>query len=418
MIKSSFVSLRYRIAITVFILEAIMLTVVLWNTFSFIEIQAQDDLDKRHQVVIELIQQITKNSLLSEEYDDLQQYIEQISLDPEIVTISILNLKNIIIAHNDFQHVGLKSQPHKSTSYRYWLSKTIPKLGTVEIEFSLERIKRQLQKAKNMGIGIAITGMLVISFSGLAFGFLLTHKLGNLTKVISRFKDSGEYVHIDVSGQDEIATLSHAFNHMSNKINVYIEHIEADNNTLEQRVKERTEELEKAKLNLLEVNTQLTSLAVTDHLTQIFNRIKIEECLENEHDRWCRHKSVFSILLLDIDNFKFVNDNFGHDVGDDVLVMISKLLSDAIRKIDVVGRWGGEEFMIICSGTDMQGALYLAEKLRANIEKKDIPVVGNITCSIGVAEIKQDENIKGLIKRSDIALYHAKEQGRNRVVQG
>lgn len=418
MIKKRLFSLKYRIAITVFILEAIMLTVVLWNTFSFIEKQAKDDLHQRQQVIIELIEQITSNSLMAEEYDDLQQYIEQISLDPEIITISILNKKNIIIAHSDFQNVGLKSKQHENSRYKFWLSKKILDLGTVEVEFSLLRIEQQLNEAKKMGVGIAATGMLLILFSGLAFGFLLTHKLVNLTKVIGEFTDSGEYVHIDVTGNDEIATLGRAFNHMSNKINVYIQRIETDNSKLEMRVKKRTQELEKAQHNLLDMNEKLTALVVTDHLTKIYNRIKIDECLKSDYARWKRNKSVFSLMLLDIDNFKSVNDTYGHDVGDKVLVLMASLLSKIIRKIDTVGRWGGEEFMIICPETDIQGVTNLAEKLRESIASQDISDVGHITCSFGVVEIEKNESIIDMIKRSDIALYKAKDQGRNCVVSG
>ena len=298
MINSGISSLKYRIAITVFIMEAIMLTVVLWNTFRFIEIQAQEDFDNRHHIVLELVKQISTNSIFSEEYDDLQQYIEQIALDREILNISIINQNSIIIANSDFQKVGLKPQPHISSENHYWVTKQLPKMGRIEIEFSLTRIKSQLQKAKHMGIGLALTGMFIIAIGGLSFGFLLTHKLGSLTRIISKFKDSGKYVRIDVTGNDEIATLSHAFNHMSNKINDYISKIENDKDFLEIRVTERTEELEATTTKLIDANLQLKNLSITDHLTQVYNRIKVEEQLESERQRYERYDNIFSIILF------------------------------------------------------------------------------------------------------------------------
>jgi len=418
MIKSGISSLKYRIAITVFIMEAIMLTVVLWNTFRFIEIQAQEDFENRHQIVVELIKQITTNSIFSEEYDDLQQYIEQIALDREILNISIINQKNIIIANSDFQKVGEKPQPHISSENHYWVIQQLPKMGRIEIEFSLTRIRTQLKKAKHMGIGLALTGMFIIAIGGLSFGFLLTHKLGSLTRIISKFKDSGKYVRIDVTGNDEIATLSHAFNHMSNKINDYINRIQSDKDLLEIRVTERTEELEAATTKLIDANQQLKNLSITDHLTQVYNRIKVEDQLETEKQRFERYNNIFSIILLDIDKFKHVNDTFGHNEGDNVLVTVANLLKNNIRNTEVLGRWGGEEFIIICPETELKNASLLAEKLRKIIEHKTFDAIGHITCSFGVAQARKDEFIKELIKRSDIALYKAKEDGRNRVVQG
>lgn len=98
----------------------------------------------------------------------------------------------------------------------------------------------------------------------------------------------------------------------------------------------------------------IEKISQTDKLTQVYNRVKIDECLENEFDRFLRNKQHFSIILIDIDLFKSVNDEYGHLVGDKVLISIAKLLEENIRKVDVLGRWGGEEFMIICPNTDLK----------------------------------------------------------------
>lgn len=269
-----------------------------------------------------------------------------------------------------------------------------------------------------MGVGLAIAGMLLIAVSGLTFGFILTHRLTSLTEVISNFKDSGEYISIESTGSDEIAVLTNAFNHMSNKINNYIEKIEKDKGKLERRVDERTEELRKAKNHLVDVNAKLNVIAVTDHLTKIFNRIRIEEQLKIENDRFKRYTTKYSVILLDIDNFKSVNDNYGHDVGDQVLISISNLLKRNIRSTDIIGRWGGEEFIIVCADAGLDGATQLADNLRLLIETSIFDTIGSLTCSFGTAEIQKNETVKNLIKRSDMALYAAKDQGRNRVVKG
>ena len=167
---------------------------------------------------------------------------------------------------------------------------------------------------------------------------------------------------------------------------------------------------------LKEQHKKVKRLSVTDHLTGLFNRQKLDEALEQEINRATRYATSFSIIMLDLDYFKSVNDTYGHQVGDDVLIEVSKILQQNTRKTDIVGRWGGEEFMIICPEIDSQGGEKLAEKIRTRIELTSFQVIGNITASIGVSIYEQSDQYKSIVERADKALYQAKEQGRNRVV--
>lgn len=159
----------------------------------------------------------------------------------------------------------------------------------------------------------------------------------------------------------------------------------------------------------------IEKISQTDKLTQINNRVKLDDVLDMELARSNRYKNSFSVILLDIDKFKSVNDTYGHQVGDTVLVQTAQLLSKHLRKTDTLGRWGGEEFMIICSQTDEKGALNLAEALRSAMEKFEFDIVKNKTASFGVSEYKIGEDIDELLKRCDDALYQSKENGRNKV---
>lgn len=161
---------------------------------------------------------------------------------------------------------------------------------------------------------------------------------------------------------------------------------------------------------------QIEIISQTDKLTQLYNRVKLDESLENEMNRFTRHSDIFSIILIDMDKFKSVNDNYGHQVGDSVLIELSEILKKHSRKIDIVGRWGGEEFMIICINTDIKGATHFAQNLRALVEEYKFDVVKHKTISVRVTEVKRTDNIETLIKRVDDYLYEAKESGRNKVV--
>ncbi|MBU0632885.1 diguanylate cyclase [bacterium] len=177
-------------------------------------------------------------------------------------------------------------------------------------------------------------------------------------------------------------------------------------------------------LSFMSVGTDITAkkrlevLSVTDKLTNVFNRRKIDEILSLELEKSARYNRDLSLILIDIDHFKAVNDTFGHQVGDDVLINVASILRDNIRKIDFLGRFGGEEFIIICPETDKSGAFSLAEELRKSIEKHDFPLVKHMTISLGVTMYDQSSNDTetSLFKRCDAALYLAKDDGRNKVV--
>lgn len=165
-------------------------------------------------------------------------------------------------------------------------------------------------------------------------------------------------------------------------------------------------------------NALLKRLSITDKLTGLNNRIKIDEVLNSNLHMFERYDNVFSVILIDIDHFKKVNDTYGHPVGDEILKDFAKILKTNARITDVVGRWGGEEFMIIASETDSFGATQFATTIKKSINEHEFPKVGKITASFGLSQISIGDNIEDVVNRADLALYNAKESGRNRVVCG
>ncbi len=159
----------------------------------------------------------------------------------------------------------------------------------------------------------------------------------------------------------------------------------------------------------------LRRMASTDSLTGIANRRKFDAILQAEMQRAERYHQSLSLMLLDIDHFKRINDAFGHQTGDAVLQELTKLISGRLREQDVFARWGGEEFAILVPNCNAVEVRLLAEKLRLVLETHDFPEVGRVTCSFGVAEHRPGESVASLIKRVDTGLYLAKENGRNRV---
>ncbi|OEJ66932.1 hypothetical protein BEN30_11105 [Magnetovibrio blakemorei] len=163
------------------------------------------------------------------------------------------------------------------------------------------------------------------------------------------------------------------------------------------------------------IEQTLREQATTDTLTGLLNRRSMLEILQDELNRAHRLGSPFSVVMFDIDLFKAVNDTFGHEAGDTVLTTIATRVTSRLRDVDSFARWGGEEFLLLLPGTDLQGALALAETCREIIADSPMPGVGVVTASFGVADYRHEKSVTALIRRADSALYDAKNKGRNRV---
>jgi len=177
---------------------------------------------------------------------------------------------------------------------------------------------------------------------------------------------------------------------------------------LEQTVEARTSELK-------EKIAEVEYLSLTDPLTGISNRRKIESALKSEVERSSRTGNPLAVIMIDIDHFKQFNDTHGHETGDRILKEFAETINRSIRAIDIAGRLGGEEFLVVCPETGIAGAFMVAEKLRDAVESMQIECVERVTASFGCAALIQGEDWNSLISRSDKALYVAKEHGRNRV---
>lgn len=160
--------------------------------------------------------------------------------------------------------------------------------------------------------------------------------------------------------------------------------------------------------------------AKTDMLTKLLNRRGFDEAIITVMEEMKIAQDPFSVIMLDIDHFKKVNDTFGHLIGDNVLKMLSKLLKDSIKGKDIAARFGGEEFILVLPQTPLEGAYVLAEQIRLSLQKMNWKIkdtgksLGKITVSLGIALYKIDESIEAVIERADGALYHAKNTGRNK----
>lgn len=303
----------------------------------------------------------------------------------------------------------------------------------VGIDMYANEVEHKMHQLKQAGfISLTVSILLAILFANL----LAKHFNVRIDRLARR---CGEIAHAQLEPSNTPGS-GDELDHLGQTIEAMAEHLEQSRdenerarqalekhkNELEQRVQQRTGELLEANDQLREeikererIEAVLQQTARTDYLTQLPNRRAMIQILDKEAARFQRAQHPFSLVLLDIDHFKSINDSFGHDGGDEILVRIAQHMRSWMREKDVLARWGGEEFLILLSDTDVGRATEQAERLRTAIESQTFGIQQGetrITASLGVAGYLGDQGIDSCIKDADIALYRAKSSGRNRVV--
>lgn len=183
-----------------------------------------------------------------------------------------------------------------------------------------------------------------------------------------------------------------------------------------QLIKKYHEELSSINSTLEHKAHELEKIASVDSLTGLYNRSKFGELFNLSYKNMLSRDNPLSMVMLDIDHFKRVNDTYGHNVGDEVLVAVSDALKTMLRNIDIICRWGGEEFIALLPTADLDQAKLIAQKLRVNIEQLRFHFEEGVSASFGVCELRRGEGMLEAIERADKALYEAKRRGRNQVV--
>ena len=158
---------------------------------------------------------------------------------------------------------------------------------------------------------------------------------------------------------------------------------------------------------------KIEQISIRDHLTGLYNRRYIQKRYDDVNESAKNDNKTFSAIIIDIDDFKKINDNYGHNIGDDVLDQFAKIILSSTRSLDIVSRWGGEEFLILCPHTDLFSASKAAERIITAIRAFNFDRVGYVTASLGIVVADKDESFESIVNRADKCLYHAKNSGKN-----
>lgn len=412
--KTPFLRLGIRQKMILVLLSTLMLALGV-NGWWTIERQQEDVLKETHRHAAEITRYVSRSlafSVMGYDYPAIQFLLNELIKSPEIEYVKVSNVKGEAMAE--------AGQAHDTNQYQTLLHEPIridnEIIGHLTLGITTLNVVKNIEDQRSTLIK---RESLIILLIALGEFFALSYFIVRPLSVISRYisgsiTNSGKIVSdIPFYSADEFGDLARQFNRLRMELN-------DANERLQLKIDLADSKLLATNQKLLQQSLELQQLSITDSLTGLYNRRHFDITAESEIALSLRHGENNSLLLIDIDFFKKINDVYGHDVGDMVLRDVAKVLRQHTRKSDVVCRIGGEEFAILCKRVDTLGAMAVAEKLRAAIEAQRVRAgnqVLSLTISIGAASIPEAsdiDSVEKLLKATDVALYQSKKLGRNR----
>jgi diguanylate cyclase (GGDEF)-like protein len=360
-------------------------------------------------------------SVVGYDYHSIDLLLKEIVKTEDVGYSKVVNLKGNTMAEAG---ILIKNDPFNMVIFNEKIILDDDVVGALTLGFRTTKTMQRLESQKFALIKREAFIILLIAIGEfIALSFIIIKPVRIISKSLYEREDENGLAlgTIPITSNDEFGQLAKQFNELSRNLNIA-------NSELQSRVDYADDQLIKTNnllLNrsreLMDLNDEFKKLSVTDSLTGLFNRRYFEEVLVNEMEIAKRHADTNSLLVIDIDHFKNVNDNYGHMHGDTVIKMIAGVMKGRLRETDILCRIGGEEFVAICRRSDKEDAVELAEDLRKTVENQ-ITYAGKdeikVTISIGVETVTIDNietHAENIFNFADIALYDSKEKGRNRV---
>ena len=395
---------RTKTVLGVTLIQAVLLAVLVLSVLAQMRAACRQQIEHRATVTTQLLSAAARDPMVAFDLSTLRDLAADLVASGQVAYVEFLDESGNRMAASGVEPEGNTALRAQADEHLLGRSVAIEVAGThygqVRFGIELDEMTALLAAVKNKTIAIALGVMAAVAVFSMFFGTLLTKRLNDLS-IASRAIAGGHLnQHVNDEGQDELADTARSFNHMAHRLAVVSE----------------------AHAVALQ---ELRTLAYHDPLTGAHNRRSFLDAMAQEHLRVQRTHSAAGLLMLDIDHFKRVNDTWGHDAGDEVLKHLVTVLQGNLRRIDTLGRLGGEEFAVLLPATTLAGAAELAERLRLAVQESPAVIAAQggrpatevaFTISVGVAALDpRQPRTEQVLKHADVAMYEAKSTGRNKV---
>lgn len=389
------ISLKYRIALVVFVLQLAVFTPLLWFTFTAYRDSDLKQLEAREDVFLSLVTQLGRKALLTVDPTDFQLFIAPFTTAPHIKRIVLINQADIVVASTTPTDIGGSPPVMENQQGLIWkkgeISNATEQLGSVLVHFSRAEMDINTEALLKQGMPTALAGVIVSALIGLGLGSLLTRRLKMLEGASQRMGEGEVGVTVEISGHDEVARLAQVFNEMSVSLSSQFEQLQ-------------------------QVQQELAHQAQHDPLTGLPNRLMFDLRCSQAIAASLHNQHSIALLFFDLDHFKNINDSYGHQVGDCVLRSVAARLTLVLKDSYLIARLGGDEFCILMERVDQEEEA--AEVAQSILDMLSVPLVCEeheffLSASIGICLYPKDgDDEVRLLRNADTAMYRAKAAGR------
>lgn len=414
------IGIRQKMVLLLVIVLIIAFSISSYFTLQQHEEEITEETKRRGQDISRYLSEAIALHVVSYDYQSIQIMIDEVIRNSDIAYTAVTSRKGNIMASSG----SANGNTDDNLQFVQKIQFDSKEIGTLLLTLNNKDIIARLDKKQSELIIREIIIIIVIAI-GQFIGLSLY-----IAAPVTKFSDSLENNldedgrltrNIEIHSKDEFGKLATLFNDLRQQLNQAHEKLENKIEIADKQLVEYNQKLIVQSEQLQTINKELEEIAITDTLTGLFNRRHFEKMLDEELEVYTRNNLALSLIIMDIDHFKNINDTYGHHNGDIVLQLSSGTFLQSVRSTDILCRIGGEEFIIICRSTDKKGAIELAEKIRKKIEIADIcldDTKQRITVSLGITTLnpnQTDINADTLFCEADNALYHSKGHGRNQV---
>jgi len=406
------------------VLLATLLVVLTVNTLLTLRAQQHDviaETERRGHETAQLLSQYLAYSVVSYNYHALELILQDLIRNQDVVYARVENNRGNVMAVAGTP----PASGDLSKSFNHDIRLNGELLGQLHISLSSERMIATLEaRQRDTLLGQVAAIAIVMAIGFIALSVLIIRPLSLMSRIIGTNLQTGgrRLEEIPLVSNDEIGDLAQGFNKLSHHLNESRDTLESRIDLANQELQDAYRQLSVQANELKDMNRELEQLSITDPLTGLYNRRYFEKLMENEVAQSVRNDSTISILLLDIDNLKTINEQHGHGVGDEVLRSVARIINENMRLTDVACRYASDEFFILCRRATIASAIAIADSLHQAIVSEPLQVMEtsfNLSLSIGVATIpgvRQVTTANQFFSNAEEALRHAKQDGRNGVV--